>query len=392
MSDDKKKTGRRKVLKLLGSGATAVATAPRVSAARTRRGVVADTLRGSSRSPVSIGDIKRLRRQFAEDHGPGKGGKPSGAFVDLKRTVADSRIIGYNIVGDGETTPREQFTTRDGVAKNPTGSRKTRKDRLHEKADEMLEDAKEQVGAAPSLSISSTEADWSDWYSYGSTDLYHEFPRMGAYDTRPGNVKFENEVRKYPGEPRAGARSKLRIEPGRQVCNDGFDAYCTPTVQDGYQNKSATVFHDWDKSVNATPTDELITGTDPEGQISDVTTSRTVSLSLEASGSGFAGSVGYSSSVTLPGAELVDATTLAAGESEHQFTVNSTASNASTNNAIFEIGSAARWDPDCADDGRATQRSMMDIDVDLQWGLDVPLSTWGDVISTSKSFGYVTYC
>ncbi|MCF2208529.1 hypothetical protein KVP02_12865 [Halobacterium salinarum] len=182
------------------------------------------------------------------------------------------------------------------------------------------------------------------------------------------------------------------MEPGRQICNDGQDGYFTPTVQDVYNNKSATVVQDWDMPVNDIPKEELITGTDPEGQVDDVTGTRSASISLGASSGGISGSVGYSSSVNFPGAELTDATTLATGEAEHQFKINKPSHNSSTNNAVFEVGSVAQWEPDCANDRRPTRRTMVIIDVDLQWGLDVPVGKWGDVISDNKSFSYVTTC
>ncbi|MEZ3116532.1 hypothetical protein RYH80_11495 [Halobaculum sp. MBLA0147] len=390
MSDESRTSSRRTVLKLLGSGAVAAGTAPRLVRAAADA-VVAETLRGNSGKPLKHEQIRAVRRRFAAKHAPRDGGRPQVAFTDLSETIGDSRVMAYNVVSDGSGAPREQFATRDGPADAP-GVGSERSDRLHEKADEMLADAKAAAESSGGLSIQSTGDNWSDWYQYGSTDLYHEFPKMGDYDVRPGNVKFVNDVRKAPDQDRAGARVKLRMEPGRQVCNDGFDGYCSPTIQDGYKNKRAVIFQDWDQPVNSTPTEDLLTDTDPEGQISDVTTTRSVSLGLEASKSGVAASVGYSSSVTLPAAELVDATTLAAGESEHKFDVNSPKSNSSTYNAVFEVGSASRWTPDCAADGRATRRVMLDVHVDLQWGLDTPLTAWGDVISDDKSFTYVTYC
>jgi hypothetical protein len=378
---------------LLGASAAGTATIPGFVHAQSDDELVTETLRGSSRSPLTTGEIKALRQKFTAKYAPKKKGQIHGAFIGLEETFGNSRILAYNIVSDGSSAPREQFATRDGAADAPGIGTQGASDRLHEKADELLAEAKANSGNVSTSDVTvSSESDWSDWYSYGSTDLYHEFPKMGDYDVRPGNVKFVNDVRKAPNKPRAGARAKVRMEPGRQICNDGFDEYCSPTIQDGYKNKSATVFQDWDKPVNATPTDELITGTDPEGQISDITTTRTVSISLEGSQDGISGSVGYSSSVSMPGAELVDATTLASGEAEHQFNINSPSSNSSTNNAVFEVGSVADWDPDCANDGYPTQRAMMDIDVDLQWGLDAPLVKWGDVISDSKSFKYVTTC
>ncbi len=182
MSNENKGSNRRTVLKLLGASAAGTATVPGFVHAKSDDGVVTETLRGSSRSPLTAGEIKALRKKFTAKHAPKKQGRIRGAFVGLDETLGDSRILAYNIVGDGNSVPREQFATRDGAADAPGVGVQNTGDRLHKKADEMLTEAKAKANSdsasGSDVSISSSEYDWSNWYSYGSTDLYHEFPKV----------------------------------------------------------------------------------------------------------------------------------------------------------------------------------------------------------------------
>lgn len=381
---------RRSVLQLLGAGAVGGTSISQVAAAQ-ENDIGYETLRGNSKAPLTPGKIRSARKRFIESRGNGRSEGPSTAVLDVSETVGDDRVIGYNIVANGNGVFKEQFAARGDEASNPGRGVADAEDRLQVKADEMLAQAVENAKGQRFTRLS-LDANWSDWNSFGSTDLYYEWPKLDndGDNARPGNIKFVHDIRRSPDGPRIGARSEIRMEPGRQLCNDGFDEYCTPTrIQDGYQNKKAVVFQDWDQLINETATDELITDTDPEGQITDVTTTRSVSLSLEASRDGLSGSVGYSSSVSMPGAELRDATSLAAGETEHKFIVNSAESPSSENNAVFEVGSAADYNTSC---GSFNRQRYLDITVDLEWGLDAPLIEFGSVKSGSKDFYYYTYC
>jgi hypothetical protein len=380
---------RRRFLGIVSTTAAASISASGLASASSDDGPIVETLRGTSRSPVTTDDIRTLRREHVTSKLTASKDPTSGAVLDLEPTLGDSRILGYNLIDDGDGVPREQFVTRDGRASAPDVGVHGYDDRLHAEADDMLETAKTDDNQS---TVSPTEADFEDWYTYGSTDLYHEFPKMGYRGVRPGNVKFVNEIARAPNQPRAASRAKVRMEPGRQVCNDGFDGYCSPTIQDGYKNAKAIVHQDWDKPVNDVPTDKLIKGTSPEGQLDDVSGTRSASISLSADKSGPSASVGYSSSVSFPGAALIDSTTLATGRADTKFEIESPSSYSSTNNAIFEVGSAAKWQPDCGDNGRPVRRAMMDIDVDLKWGLDVFWDDWGTTQSATKSFNYATYC
>lgn len=379
---------RRTVLKALGVGAASLTTAG--TALATGQSVPHQSLRGTVNNPVGTKRIEALRKRFAKKHS-GKG-KSERAFLGVEEAFGSDQILGYNVVAGADGTPREQYVTRASTsadaperAANPRAVER----RLHGKADDLIAQAvSEQTTTTDGVTTqSSYDIDWGNWNQYGSTDVYHEFAPDPEYDTRPGAVQFVNDVRRSPDDPRMGARAKVRMEPGRQLCNDGFDEYCTPTMQTGWTNRSATVNIDWDQYVNETATEDLIVGTDPEGQITDISTTRTASIALELSRDPSL-SVGYSSSVQLPGAELVDKTSLMSGRSEHEFSVNDQKSNSSKNNAVFEVGSAAKYQTTCGDLNRSR---IVDINVDLAWGLDAH-GTWANKTTNNKSFYYYTYC
>ena len=392
MSNHSQMSSRRTVLKLLGSFAVATAGAPQLSAAAKGDFATVKTLRGSKNSPLSLSEIEELRTQLVQRDAPTReSGSPRVVLTDLEETVGDSRVLAYNLILDDSGVPREQFATRDGVADAP-GVGTQQADRLHDKADEMLEKARSESGSSGEFSPREDQDDWSEWISYGYTDTVYE-PVKGEYGNRPGLVEFKNQVRKDSDADRLGARVRVQMEPGRQICRQSdLNGFCFPSYveQEGYKNKFSKVSHDWDMSVNNTPTEELITGVDPMGQVSNVTKSRSASIGLDISRTGPAASVGYSSSVTLPGAQLIDATVSTSGEKDHLFEINSPESPSSTNNAVFEVGSAAKWDPNCG--GGFNPYNILTVDTELEWGIDAPLITWGDVVSDSKSFTYTTYC
>lgn len=390
MSGNNQSSNRRTVLKALGAGAASLATTAGASMAASGS-VPSESLRGTVDDPVGTKRIRTLRKRFARKHSSTD--RSQRAFLGASETFADDKVIGYNVLVGADGSPREQYVTRGSSTAGPAGTAGSVgavETHLHGKADELLAQATaEQSTSTRSVTTqSSFDIDWSNWNLYGSTDVYHEFAPDPEYDTRPGAVEFVNEVRRSPDDPRMAARSKVRMEPGRQLCNDGFDEYCTPTVQTGWTNRSATVNIDWDQIVNETPTEELIVGTDPEGQVSDVTTTRTASIALELARDPSL-SVGYSSSVTLPGAELVDKTSLMSGRSEHEFAVNSPKSNSSKNNAVFEVASGAKFQTTCTN---LIKQRIVDIDVDLAWGLDAPILKWANKTTNNKTFLYYTYC
>ncbi|SDN53354.1 hypothetical protein SAMN05192554_1611 [Haloarchaeobius iranensis] len=342
-----------------------------------------------------------LRQRFADSVSTDAASSLS-VFVDPDAAFEDKQIIGYNVVATEGEGPREQFVTRsrspdrgESISDAAAGI----EDRLHSKADELLDSATQELTASSDRTPeTSAEYDipWSEWNSVGGTDVYNEYPFKSHNwgESRPGMVEIESDVRRSPEDPRIGARSMIRMEPGRQVCNSSVsnnDEYCIPgSTYNGWRNRSAKVFHDWDKSANDTPTDDLIEDYDPTNDLGDVTKSRTASMSLNIARDPSL-TVGYSTSVAIPGAELIDKTTKATGRTKHSFEINSVGSNASMYNAEFEIGSVAEWEAGCSSPGGAT---ILDIDIDLGWGIPnaVPGFKWLNTAGDSETFSYETYC
>jgi hypothetical protein len=213
-------------------------------------------------------------------------------------------------------------------------------------------------------------------------------------DTRPGAVKFENDIRASSDVPRIGARSDIKMEAGRLICNSSAvnaDEYCDDqVVQDGFSNKGATVSHDWDHDYNDTPREDLIEDDDPDNKISDTTETRSVSLELSAAPDGLSGTIGYSSSVAVPGADIVDETVQSTGQTRHELQVSNSGEDSATTTAEFEIGNTAEWNPSC--ESQSGSVNYLDINVDLEWGLGLLGGFWGVTVSNSKEFLYYTYC
>lgn len=399
MNKNRKNPTRRNVLKGIGTGAAAL-TATGLSGTTAGQSLPYKTLRGTIQDPISIDEIKSIRKSFANKHSQTERGEPNHAFLDPSDPFGDGLIIGYNVLPtDG--TPKEQYvampnpSTRasEGTISTESTTRpKSTNERLHQKADELLT-RELQTAQTDTITTSSTyDIDWSDWYSFGSTDVYYQgFDGDADYNTKPGNVEFTIDIRRSSDNPRIGARSKIRMEPGRQVCNAGYSDYCTDeVVQTGWRNRHAIVYHDWDQNVNNTPTDDLIVGTDPAGQVDDITTTRTATLSLNIAEDPSL-TLGYSSSVSFPAAVLIDKTTKKTGRSKHKFQVNSPTSYSSKNNAVFEVGSAAKYQTNCGD---FYKQQYFEFTADFMWSLKnvAPLIDWVNEEKQSKSFSYYTYC
>ncbi|WP_255192016.1 hypothetical protein [Natronobeatus ordinarius] len=232
------------------------------------------------------------------------------------------------------------------------------------------------------------DIDWDEWSFFGSTDTYLSFESNKCAEYT-GKVEFTNSVRKSSSDNRIGARSKVRMEPGRQLCNDGLDDYCCDgnALYTGWRNKGATVYHNWDQALNEIDTSDLIQGTDPEGQIEDISRTRGAQIGVGLS-SNPSLTIGYSSSVSMSGAELIDATSKASGYSEHQLDIDPEAHSA-TNNAVFEVGSVSAWDWDCSDWHDPLGMTALEIDVELEWGVQL-FGNWQGSQSDEHSFTYLT--
>lgn len=404
MDGNKRSMDRRTVLQAIGVGAVGIpSTAMAANNDEESDSVRSETIRGQSDKPVTIEQIEAVRKRFTKTYSA-NGETSEYTLVNAEEAFGDKRIYGYNIIGTESDGPKEQYVTRavssGNGAVSTNGAGPDTEKRLHEKADELLNRATTEMSASTESEVqaSSSEYDipWSDWYSLGSTDVYNEYPAKSHNwgESRPGMVEIESDVRSSPDDPRVGARTRIRMEPGRQICNSSVsnsDEYCIPgSTYNGWRNRSATVFHDWDQFSNGTPTDELIEDYDPTNNLGDLTTSRTASMSLNVARDPSL-SVGYSTSVAIPGAELVDKTTKATGQTKHSFVINSVGSNSSTQNAEFEVGSVAEYEPDCASFGTA---NFLDIDIDLGWGIpnSVPYLKWLNTSSDSEHFYYDRYC
>lgn len=351
-----------------------------------------EQIKGSVPDPISTNRIEGLQRKFTERSR--NRADASTAFLDVESTFADQQIVAYNVILGSNGGLREQFVTVGSARSDGTrfATPAAVTEQRHHKADKLLERAtSEEVGTTDIGTDTDWDIDWNDWYHEGSTDIYWEPEEKWSYDAKVGNVEFTHDVRRSLEYDRIGARSKIRMEPGRQLCNDGLDDYCTSSIQDGFSNKEATVHHDWDKPVNDVPQNDLIVNTDPEGQISGVTGTRGYSLGLDVAKEPSL-SVGFSSSVSFPGAALIDKTSLTTGRSEHALEINSPDDPSAGNNAVFEVGSLAAFEKQCTPSPPFFDVPLLDIEVDLEWGLNVPVVGWGHTESTTKSFQYMTYC
>ena len=384
MPETNQPSNRRTVLKLLGSGVAAVGGVVGSTVASGRDTAV-ETLRGSPNSPLASSEIRKLRNRLLERHVSTNTDRRV-VLTDLEETVEDSRVLGYNITVDDAGVPREQFATRDGVADAPgVGTQQT--DRLHDEADEMLERATSH-DPTPELSTRDNHENWYEWLEYGHTDMIHEFSEA-EFGARPGRVTVENSVRRDRDADRIGTRTRARMEPGRQLCESDVDGFCTSPVHVEYKNKSAEVVQDWDMPVNSVPTEELLTGIRAAG-VADTGETRLASIDLDISKPDPAGWVSYESGVSVPGAELIDATSISSGQSRHKFSVDSPASVSSGATAAFQIGSVAEWDPDYGSDP-VVPRRVLTVDAEFSWGLSLPVVSWASVSSNKQVLSYITH-
>ncbi|RQG96565.1 hypothetical protein EA473_05495 [Natrarchaeobius chitinivorans] len=354
-----------------------------------------ETLRGSVQEPVDGSAVDDLRDSYSDGGTTMDSESSSRLYLDVEESFSDVRIVGYNILTDDAGNVREQFVTAGPERYIPDGPgvRSAGNSRLDSKADELLERAgsTDAVSTEDATTQNDWDVDWSDWSYFGSDDIYHEeFTDTEISDAKPGAVEFTNEVRNSWEDDRIAARSKIRMEPGRELCKDGFDEYCTSgTVHTGWRNREARVYLDWDQPWNTVDTDDLLVSTDPEGQVEDVSTTRGVSMGLDLSKDPGL-SIGYNSSVTMNGAYLRDRTTKRSGRSDHEFKITSSRAESAKYPAVFEVGSVSRYDTDCG--GMPIPTTALNIDVDLRWGLRLPRIGWMNSHRDDKSFSYTRYC
>lgn len=265
------------MLKALGVGAVGLSTP--VDAKTTDSSVPYKSLRGQITDPLSTTQIQSARQKFTKK-ALDKAEPSEYALLNADHGFESRRIIGYNIIGSPTNGIKEQYITQEagmGEMAVSTSTVSPIEDRLHKKADELLEKAiSEQTSATRStIEASTSEYDiaWNEWLPLGSTDYYGEYlPKSENWgESKPGRVEIVSDIRRSPDSSRAGARTHVRMEPGRQICNSRAadrEDYCIPLSDwDGWRNRDATVYHDWDTSGNNTPTSDLIEDYDPYNKI-----------------------------------------------------------------------------------------------------------------------------
>ncbi|WP_144018704.1 hypothetical protein [Halogeometricum borinquense] len=405
-------SSRRSVLKCLGATALVMGTIGEVShSAKAKKSISHTTLRGKVSSPIDVKEIEKEKEKFLNKLTKNR----SRAFLDAEQAFNSESIIGYNLIRLKKGTVHEQFvvvnrenknqietnkrvnnsgtssevTNKTGVRPNTaTESPSSVNKWLHSKADELLMRGVNEVESSTSTTqaqvTSSDEVDWSSWEQFGKTDVYFQLP-PDDLNTRPGNIELTNRIRRSSEDSRVSARTKIRMEPGRQICNDDRDEYCSPSVQTGWLNRRCVINHDWDQYKNDVSTEDLIVGTTPEGQESDVQGTYTGSISLKLDRNPEL-NLGYSTSVTYPGSDLTDKTTKATGRAEFEWEANTPKSTSAKNNAIFSVASGARYKPSCSG-----QIVFLDIDIDFVHSFDLE-GNWVNKIVNDKHYSYYADC
>ncbi|ELY62706.1 hypothetical protein C490_17377 [Natronobacterium gregoryi SP2] len=362
-------------------------------------------IRGTYEDPITSETIKETRDSIIE----GYTNTTEQLLLKPQQAFEADRIVAYNVVLEENGRPKEQYVTSSGP--NRSGSRDERSEdeerirarttRMHERADAMLEDVlkgKSKTKTTDDATAEDWDVDFGDWSYFGGSSIYHHFDEAGgiADNPRPGGVDFDITIRKDEDEQRIGARTFMRFEAGRELCNDGHDEYCIDgTVHTGMRNKKAVIKQDWDKGANGVSTEDLLTGVDPTNDLDDTTTSRQASIGLDLSRDPGL-SVGYSSGVTLPEASLTDRTTMPSGFSHHEFEVNSSDGDSAKYSAEIEVGSAARYDFSQCDEGTHPVPDPIDvveIDIEeIEWGLRLPGTGWVNTHSDDRQFTYSRTC
>lgn len=380
-------------------------------------GVRYKQLRGSTGDPISPAQVKQCRQEFRDSVGVMSASDADGdedglkAVLDPEPAFRRDEIIDYNVIEEPNGGLREQYIARQSSqTRYRWGTRSTSADttqterRLHEKADEMLEETLERDGASVQTTADTASVDdeleWDDLASAGGTDVWLEGP-SGRDSARAGRVKLNIDLGASSEYERAGARSRIRMVPGRNLCKAyDNDDYCVPTyARAGYRNKNAAIKHDWNQLVNEFDASELITDMAPAGQMSDVTTTESFSLGLDISRGGGL-SVGYSSSITMPGASLYEKSNLKAGVTMHELSADPNTASAKYP-AVFEVASTAKYskDDDVCHKGRPPYRhyTFLEIGVNLTWALKIATGLpktgwWGASESDDRKFTYETVC
>lgn len=382
---------RRDVIKMFGAGATMVGTTTQVVSAETNQQVSYRTLRGTLNNPINRGEIRSVRSKIQKETKPAEDSSVRSGSVDLKETFNNDRIIGYNAIIDTDGELIEQYTVQQDWSPSKQDSINTQSgtNELQAKADDLLRHKKNEVRQS---SEGSTNADvaWDSWTQIGSTDVYFKPTVTGS--ALLGRALYNIDIRQSSENSRVGARSKVKMEPGTLLCDgniDNADAYCTPRGVSEYYNVGASIYHDWDQPYNRVSREELIEDSFPTNSISNTTTTKSVSMQLSRSPSGPSGTIGYSTSVTVPGATVRNDTIQGAGQTHHEFDVKNPSELSSKSTAEIPVGSIAEWDPSCKPNYGDTK--YLKIKTDLKWGKNGLLGFDG-VKTVPRNFSYSINC
>ncbi|WP_254862152.1 hypothetical protein [Halovivax gelatinilyticus] len=368
--------GRRAVLQAAGAiGAFSVL--PTTSAIRNgeTRSDKYDLLRGSIEKPIDEDAIGELREDFAKQSAT-RSNSETKVYLDLT-TFENDRILGYNILmsesGDNSTI-QEQYIVSGGHTggSEVTSDESTETtDRLRAKADQYLDDAKSisnSIQSSDEPTPQDWDIDWGDWDSTANDYVHWEAPKEASTgfggDIRPGAVIFHNRIRRSWDDERIAARTKVRLESGREHCLDGHDDYCASnTVHTGWRNREADIHHDWDQPGNGFSGPTMLVGLDPVQTIEDVTKSRSASIGLDLDQNPNL-SLGYSTGIEMDKSGITDRTTSLDAKTHHEWEVMSSSGPSAKYSSEFEIGSVAKYNDNC---GGSTR--ILEVDADLRWGL-----------------------
>jgi len=383
-------------------------------------GVRYKQLRGSTGDPISPAQVKQCRQEFRDSVGAMSASDADGdedglkAVLDPEPAFRRDEIIDYNVIEEPNGGLREQYIARQSpqtlsrwVTRSTSTDTTQTEQRLHEKADEMLAQSLERDSPSVQTTVSTESTDdelsWDDLSYAGGTDIWWEGP-VDSDGVHTGRVEFNIDARISTEYERAGVRSKIRMEPGRNLCKEhNQDEYCDDGyINAGYRNKSAVVKHNWDQTVNEYSASELITDMKPEGQTTDITTTKSFSLDLGISSGGIGSlSVGYSSSFSMPGSSLYEKSNKKSGETMHEFSVNDPDSTSSRYPAVFEVASMSKFSKDddvCTPGYPYRSYNMVEVETDFTWGQKVATGPfdpgwWGSKHSSHpKVFDYTFTC
>lgn len=190
---------RRTALKIIGTGSLGLVSIGSATAEGSSQSVPHRALRGRVEDPIEISEVEKVRESFAQEHvgqneiGPNSDTKQAQqATLDAASAFGEDDVLGYNVLLNEEGVLKEQYVTQEPLSSEAgrilqnDATQKT--EHFRNQADELLETAIDEAEQSSSQSVtqSSTDVDWDEWWRVGSTDIYHEFSDDREYQTRCG--------------------------------------------------------------------------------------------------------------------------------------------------------------------------------------------------------------